>query len=65
MAITNDNNNNNYSNIVIIIIIINSLCYSKTVLMHNLRCFRCVLIYPPFFTVNLKIKSLLIMFIYT
>ena len=47
MAINNENNtdnyNNNYNNIIIIII---SVYYSKTVLMCNLRCFRCILTHP-------------------
>ena len=54
MAIINDNNNNYYNNIIIIII---AVYYSKTVLMCNLRCFRCILKHAPaYFTFNLKIK---------
>ena len=41
MAINNDNNKN-YNIILIIIILIISVYYSKTVLMCNLRCFRCI-----------------------
>ena len=44
MVIYNYNNNNNHTNIIIIIIII-SVYYSKTVLMCNLRCFKCILIH--------------------
>ena len=51
MAI-NDNNNNNYNNTVIIFII--SVYYSKTVLMCNLRCFRCILVHPRILQLFLK-----------
>ena len=43
MEINNDNNNNNYNNHYIIINI--SVHYSKTVLLCNLKCFRCTQAY--------------------
>ena len=51
MAINYDNNNNNYNNIIFIII---SAYYSKTILMCNLRYFRCILIHPHILLLNLK-----------
>ena len=52
MAINNDNNTNNYTNIMIIIII--SAYYSATVLMCNIRCFRCILAHSHILLLILK-----------